>query len=280
MEWLQELFKKYPELAVYLALGAGYWVGGRKIRGFSLGGATGSLLAGIVIGTFFKVPVAAMAKSVVFLLFMFGIGYSVGPKFFKAMKGEGWRYAVIGIVVPVVGLGTAYVVARILHLDLGFGAGLLSGGLTESPAIGTASEAIGWLRSIRPIFGQVPDGAVAFMQSLGLSGFVAMIGLGAGPEFIPAVKEAGVGLLIGGVFVTLVPQIAALYFGRYVLKANPILLLGALAGAQTFTPGLAAVQEKSGSPIAVLGYTGAVPLGHVLLTTSGTIIVLMLSHAT
>ena len=163
MEWLQELFKKYPELAVYLALGAGYWVGGRKIRGFSLGGATGSLLAGIVIGTFFKVPVAAMAKSVVFLLFMFGIGYSVGPKFFKAMKGEGWRYAVVG---------------------------------------------------------------------------------------------------------------------RYVLKANPILVLGALAGAQTFTPGLAAVQEKSGSPIAVLGYTGAVPLGHVLLTTSGTIIVLLLSHAT
>jgi putative transport protein len=104
-----------------------------------------------------------------------------------------------------------------------------------------------------------------------------MIGLGAGPEFIPAVKEAGVGLLLGGVFVTLVPLIVALYFGRYVLKCNPVLLLGALAGAQTFTPGLAAVQEKAESPIAVLGYTGAVPVGHVLLTTGGTIIVLLMS---
>ena len=92
MDWLEHTFAKYPEIAVYLALGVGYWVGNRKIRGFSLGGATGSLLAGIVIGMFFKVPVSSMAKSVVFLLFMFGIGYSVGPKFFKAMKGEGWRF--------------------------------------------------------------------------------------------------------------------------------------------------------------------------------------------
>src|SRR5436190_100807 len=142
MEWLQQIFTKYPELAVYLALGIGYWIGNRKFGGFSLGGATGSLLAGILIGAFFKVPVSGMAKAVVFLLFMFGIGYSVGPKFFKAMKGEGWRFGVIGIVVPVAGLGTAYVVAKILKLDVGFAAGLLSGGLTESPAMGTAAEAI------------------------------------------------------------------------------------------------------------------------------------------
>jgi putative transport protein len=107
---------------------------------------------------------------------------------------------------------------------------------------------------------------------------VAMVGLGAGPEFLPAVREAGLGLLVGGMFVTLVPQIAGLYFGRYVLKANPLLILGALSGAQTFTPGLAAVQEKSGSPIAVLGYTGAVPVGHVLLTTWGSVIVLLMSR--
>jgi putative transport protein len=147
-------------------------------------------------------------------------------------------------------------------------------------SVGTllAGVLTGHLRTVRPIFGVIPDGAVAFMQSLGLSGFVAMVGLGAGPEFIPAFKEAGVWLLIGGVFMTLVPQIVGLYFGRYVLKANPILVLGAMAGAQTFTPGLAAVQEKSGSPIAVLGYTGAVPLGHVLLTTWGTVIVLLMSR--
>src|SRR5512137_1245105 len=129
MTWLTHLFTKNPELAVYLALGIGYWVGNRKIRGFSLGGATGSLLAGILIGIFFKVPVAGMAKSVLFLLFMFGIGYAVGPKFFKAMKGEGWRFGIIGAFVPIVGLLTAWAVASILKLDLGFAGGLVSGAL-------------------------------------------------------------------------------------------------------------------------------------------------------
>jgi len=85
-------------------------------------------------------------------------------------------------------------------------------------------------------------------------------------------------VLCGGLVVTMVPLIAGLYFGRYVLRINPLLLLGALAGAQTFTPGLAVVQEKSGSSIAVLGYSGAVPLGHVLLTTWGTAIILLLSN--
>ena len=142
MDWVQPFFQKYPELAVYLALGVGYAIGGVKLGGFSLGGSTGSLLAGLLIGALFETPVAATAKSVLFMLFLFGIGYSVGPKFAKAMKGDGWRFAVLGVFVPVVGLLTAWGVAAYLRLDPGFAGGLVSGALTESPAIGTASEAI------------------------------------------------------------------------------------------------------------------------------------------
>ena len=72
MEWLSAMLTKHPELAVYLALGAGYWLGALKFGKFSLGGVTGSLLAGILIGLVFKVPVSGAAKSVVFLLFLFG----------------------------------------------------------------------------------------------------------------------------------------------------------------------------------------------------------------
>lgn len=64
-----------------------------------------------------------------------------------------------------------------------------------------------------------------------------------------------------------------LYLGHYLLRMNPILLLGGLAGAQTMTAGMPAVQDRSGSPAAVLGYTPAVPIGHILLTTWGTVIV-------
>ena len=145
MDWLGALLTKYPELAVYLALGLGYWIGSFRIGAFSLGGITGSLLAGILIGWAFEVPVSGSAKSVVFLLFLFAIGYEVGPQFFRATRDAGWRFIALGAFVPIVGLLTAWVVAKELGLDPGLSAGLLSGALTESPAMGTATEAIGAL---------------------------------------------------------------------------------------------------------------------------------------
>jgi putative transport protein len=520
-------------------------------------------LGGIFIGNFFHVPVSDHAKAMLFLLFLFGIGYSVGPSFFQNLKGDGWRWALLGVFVPVVGLLTAYTVARSLKLDPGYAAGLLSGSLTESPTIGTASEAIralsvsddqkqqwishiavadaicyvfgtlgvilvcssfgpkllgidlraeskkvedalgirhtklgvssawhpitfraytippngraagktiseaegsvsgarlfverirrggeifspvgttvleagdtvailgrtealinllgplsqeatdpelldipvasfglyvtsgrfagktlreiventdearsvllrritrgeqsipigpgtvvrrgdtlevsgsqaaverlaplvgrmiypsedtdfivlgvaiflgvllgalltipighlrialgtsvgtllagvmvGWLRSVKPWFARIPDGAIHFMKDIGLAAFVAMVGLKAGPVFITAVRQYGYILFLGGIVVTLTPLITGLFFGRYVVKLNPLLLLGGLAGAQTMIAGVAAVQEKSDSPVATLGYSYTVALGHILLTTWGTVIVSLMS---
>jgi putative transport protein len=560
MDWLTAMLQKYPEIAVYLAVAVGYWVGKFRFGGFSFGSVTGSLLAGILVGYLFEVPVSSTAKSLLFLLFLFGIGYSVGPQFFKTMRGQGLRWMALAVVMASVGLLGAYVTARLLNLGPGFAAGLLSGSLTQSPAIGTAIEAIkglpipeaeqqrlighvavadalcyvfgafgvilfcsvigprllgidlraeaekveaemglkrtkagiasawrtfgvrayripadgkavqrtvaeaealvpnarvfvmrvrrgeeiieatpetvlragdvvavagrtevlidllggrgdevsdrelidvpvasyevlvtrkgpvgrtleeiargdavrgvflrgirrgeqsipiaartvieggdvltiagpeqaviavaaqvgevirpsdatdfvslglgivagalvgvavavpvgslhvalgtsvgtliaglivGWVRTRYPLFGRIPDAAISFMTSLGLAAFVAMIGLIAGPVFISALREVGVTLLLGGMAVTLLPLITGLYFGRYVLRLNPLLLLGGISGAQTMTAALAAVQDRSGSPIAVLGYSGTVAFGHVLLTTWGTVIVLL-----
>jgi putative transport protein len=564
MAWFAATFEKYPELAVFLVVGLGYWIGGFKFRGFGLGPVTGSLIVGVLVGYFFKVPVSSMAKSILFLMFLFAIGYSVGPKFFQAMKGDGLRWAVFSAFICAVGLATAYGVAKFLDLDVGLSAGMLSGALTESPAIGTATEAInalplpeadrtrlvshiavadalcylfgafgvivfcseigprllgidlkaeaakvehelgidperpgiysawrpfelrayrlppdsrvagktvaeaeaslpgarvfierirrdgklieatpeltlqagdivvvsgrrevlieilgkaaaeevedrealdvptavydvfvtskelhgktleeivrdseairsvflrgisrrgqeipiaprtrieradvlrltgpehavarvaalagqvvkptdatdfvalslgiltgallgvliivplgtmkiaigtsvgtliaglltGYLHSIRPLFGRIPGGAISFMSAIGLAGFIAMIGLSAGPHFLEALRESGVGLFFGGMVVTAVPLVAGLYFGRYVLRLNPLLLLGGMAGALTMTAGLAAVQERSGSPVAVLGYSGTVAIGHILLTTWGTVIVWLIA---
>ena len=563
MAWFTAFLAKYPELAVYLALGIGYWVGNRKIGGMSLGGVTGSLLAGMLIGYLFEVPVSGTAKSVLFLLFLFGIGYEVGPRFVSAMKGDGWRYAVLAVFMPVVGLLVAWSIAEFLKLDPGLAAGMMSGALTESPAMGTAAEAInalpldaaekerlvahigvadglcyvagalgviftcsvwgpkllgidlkaealaleqqygirreragvapawqpfetraytlaatsraagmtvreaeekargvrlfvyrirrgdtlheptpdfrlqpgdvvaiggrrellvdmigeradevddaellsiplasyevlvtqdawtgrtlselaasddirgvflrkidrnqldipigtgtvlergdvvhlvgpeaavthaaaalgvtlkptdvtdfvalgllvflgallgaviaipvgsisvvigtsvgtliagivtGHLRLRRPLFARIPDGAIRFMQSLGLAGFVAMVGIGAGPHFVAALRESGLGIFFGGIVVTMTPLLTGLWFGRKVLKINPLLLLGAISGAQTFTAGLAALQEKSESPVAVLGYSGSVAVAHVVLTTWGTVMVLLAAN--
>jgi len=137
--WLAETLHKYPELAIFLVVGLGYWFGALNIRGIGLGPVTGSLMVGLVAGYLVDVPVSATAKQVLFLLFLFSIGYSVGPRFFTSMKGDGWRWAVLSIAMAVIGLATATIVAKYLRLDPGFAGGLLSGALTQSAAMGTAS---------------------------------------------------------------------------------------------------------------------------------------------
>jgi len=85
-------------------------------------------------------------------------------------------------------------------------------------------------------------------------------------------------VFFGGIVVTLVPQFVGLLVGRYLLRIEPLLLLGALAGAQTMTAALAAVQDRSESPVAVIGYSSTVAFGHILISIGGTALVWML-HA-
>ena len=81
---------------------------------------------------------------------------------------------------------------------------------------------VGHLRTHYPLFGRIPDGAVALMTSLGLAAFVGLTGICAGPIFLTAAKEAGTGLLLGGLMVTLMPQVVGFLFGHFVLRLNPI----------------------------------------------------------
>jgi putative transport protein len=556
-EWFVLGLRANPELALFLAIGLGYWIGAFKFGSFSLGGVTGSLIAALFIGQL-NIEVPGLVKTVLFMLFLFGTGYSVGPQFFQSLKGDGLRALAFTLVHCGAGLGVAYAMARLLHLDLGMSAGLLSGGLTQSAAIGTGAEAImdlplpegerqtlashiavadaltyvfgvvgpiwfltsfaprmmridlkaeaaaletklgikrsapnvvsayqrfvfrahrvesaeffgkrasdmevlraegrmfierlrrgekiipiqpdlkiengdilvlygrreivldhgprigpevddpelldfpiqvarvivtnseltghsfgelasyppgrgvgvrkvsrggqeipispatilergdiveligpqptvarvskeigqveiqsastnlmlvgigivlgafigipyimlgslklsmttsvgvllaglffGWFYTVKPLFGKIPDAAINLMTQLGLAGFVAVVGLHAGPIFIDAVYDTGPKLLLGGVVVTILPLLIAFVFGRYVLRMQPILLIGAMAGAQTLTPALAAVQEKADSQTPVLGYTVPYALANIVLTLWGAFIVIL-----
>ncbi|MCC8957245.1 aspartate-alanine antiporter [Bradyrhizobium sp. Pear77] len=558
--WLQQFLVRYPELALFLVIAAGYWIGSFRIGAFSLGPVTGALFAGLAVGDFAHVPVSSMTKSFLFLLFLFGVGYSVGPQFVLAMKRDGLKPMLMAVVVSLTGLAAAIAVARVLRLDPGFAAGLMSGALSQSAAMGTATDAVnslpvseaqralfvshiavadavcyifgyagvitfctivvptllkidlktealkleqalgitrakpglasawrkfelrayrlddhaaitgltvaaaearvpgqrvfihrirrgerileaepetmlaagdvialsaprqiivqlieprgeevedrelldiplisadvflinptlagtsleraseqdwtrglylrslsrggealpiaagvilqrgdllrivgpetvvqnaaksigvivapstsidfvvlglaiflgglvgvlvsfsvggitislstsvgtllagllvGYLRTRLPYFGRIPDGAISLMTSLGLAAFVGLTGIHAGPIFLSAIRESGIGLLLGGMIVTLLPQIVGFCFGHFVLRMNPILLLGALTGAQTVTAAMAAIQERSGSSVVVLGYTPAYPISNILLTTWGSIMVVV-----
>ncbi|MBS7254107.1 aspartate-alanine antiporter [Flavobacterium branchiicola] len=135
----------------------------------------------------------------------------------------------------------------------------------------------GWLHSRTPFFGSIPEPALWIFDNVGLATFIGLIGLAAGPSFISALRETGISIIFAGLAVAIIPHIIGLYFGRYILKMNPIILLGAQTGAGTSTIGLKAVQDASGSKFPVLGYTIPYALGNILLTAWGPILVGIMS---
>jgi len=133
-----------PQILIFLALAIGYAVGKLKYRGFGLGATTCTLLAALALGQI-NVEIPPLLKTVSFALFMFGVGYKVGPAFFGALRKEGLHYIYISLIISFVGLGTAILLGKLLNFDQGTTAGLLAGSMTQSATIGTAEGAIGQL---------------------------------------------------------------------------------------------------------------------------------------
>ena len=134
----------------------------------------------------------------------------------------------------------------------------------------------GWLRAVRPTFGRIPEAAMWVFETVGLTVFIGVVGLSAGPSFVTGLQKSGVSLILVGLIVAVLPHTAAILVGRYVLKMNPVILLGACAGAGTITAGLRAVQEKAESTLPALGYTVPYALGNILLTAWGPVIVALM----
>ena len=88
MEWIVDLLRSHPELAIFLTLALGFWIGKIKVAGFGLGIVTSVLLVGVLVGQL-DIPVTGPLKSVFFLLFLFAIGYKVGPQFFRGLRKDG-----------------------------------------------------------------------------------------------------------------------------------------------------------------------------------------------
>lgn len=135
----------------------------------------------------------------------------------------------------------------------------------------------GWLRSLHPTFGAVPQASIWLMNNLGLNVFIAVVGISAGPDFIAGLKASGVSLFIAGIFVSVVPMFVGLMMGRFVFKFNPAITLGACAGSRTTTAALGAIQDSIHSKVPALSYTTTYAVGNTLLIIWGVVIVLLMS---
>ena len=134
----------------------------------------------------------------------------------------------------------------------------------------------GWLRAVRPTFGRIPEPAMWVFDTVGLTVFIGVVGLSAGPSFVSGLQKSGASLILVGLVVAVLPHTLAILFGRYVLRMNPLILLGACCGAGTITAALRAVQEESQSKLPALGYTVPYAVGNILLTAWGPVIVALM----
>ena len=154
-----------------------------------------------------------------------------------------------------------------VEIGLSLPVGVLLGGLV-----------CGWLRSVRPsLFGQIPGPTLWIFESIGLAGFVAVVGLNAGPDFVQGLKESGLSLLLAGTLTVSIALLLGVLVGRWIFKMHPGVLLGVCAGACTATPALAAIQEAAKSTVPSMGYGVAYAVGNVMLAIWGTVIVALMT---
>jgi putative transport protein len=181
VEWLLDTIKAYPELLIFVALAIGFWIGPKKVGGFSLGNVTATLLAAIVVGQL-GIPIEGPIKSAFFLLFLFAVGYGVGPQFFAGLSKEGPKQIAFTVIVCVLCLLSAVVVSKIGGFDVGYAAGIYAGSQTISASIGVATDQLGRLSkdpaALQAILDRIPIGyAVSYIYgTVGSAIVLAQIG--------------------------------------------------------------------------------------------------------
>lgn len=167
------------------------------------------------------------------------------------------------------------IVAGLFLGKISFKVGTLSLGLGTAGGLLITGILIGFLRSVHPTFGRVPPAARWLFMELGLLFFMAGIGLKAGQGIVEAIMTVGVVLFLSGILVTTVPVIVGFLFGRYVLKFNTAILLGAITGAMTSTPALNTIIRAANSTVPSLGYAGTYAFANVFLALAGTLIMVL-----
>jgi putative transport protein len=141
VDWFVTTLRSYPEIAIFISLAIGYYVGGFTYKGLGLGAVTATPLAAVVIGQL-NIPTPGPLKPFFFLMFLFAIGYGVGPQFVRGIAKDGVPQAVYAAIVCVFCLAAAYFGAKFAGYDLGAAAGLYAGSQTISASMGLATDAI------------------------------------------------------------------------------------------------------------------------------------------
>lgn len=116
------------------------------------------------------------------------------------------------------------------------------------------------------------------VREIGISLFLACVGLGAGEGFVDTIIYNGGYVWIAyGAIITIVPLFVAGLIGRYALKLNYYTLIGVLSGATTNPPALAYSNDQTSCDAPSVGYATVYPLTMFLRVLTAQLLILSLA---
>jgi len=115
------------------------------------------------------------------------------------------------------------------------------------------------------------------IREIGISLFLACVGLGAGDGFVETIiHEGGYVWIAYGMIITVVPLLLAGFIGRYAFKLNYYTLIGVLAGSTTNPPALAYSNDLTSCDAPAVGYATVYPLTMFLRVLTAQLLILSL----
>ncbi|MGB7971929.1 MAG: hypothetical protein WCF31_08175 [Candidatus Deferrimicrobiaceae bacterium] len=146
--WIFNYFGENPFVFLFLSLALGYPLGRIKVYGISLGSTAGTLVVGIAIalpasaifGITYSIP--GLVQSIFLMLFMYALGMRVGPQFFSGLARGGFDFLVIGLIVAFANFAIVFFGVKMVGLEPGYAAGIISGSYTITAVMGVAQSAI------------------------------------------------------------------------------------------------------------------------------------------
>lgn len=190
MDWILETLRNNPAIPIFLTIGIGFWIGQLKYKTFSLGTVTSVLLVGVLVGQL-DISIPGPIKNVFFLLFLFAIGYSVGPQFFRSLRGSGLKQVFFAVIVCVLCLVVTVITAKLAGYNIGEAIGLFSGAQTISAVIGVGTDtmsALGLSAAEKKAFTDIIPVAYAVTYVFGTIGS-AYILANLGPWMLGGIKK-------------------------------------------------------------------------------------------
>jgi len=145
-----------------------------------------------------------------------------------------------------------------------------AGGLLVSGVI--VSSAASRLR----FFGNTPNAARNILEDLGLIVFIAIVGINAGAGLISQLSGAvAVKIFIAGFICTAIPPILVWAIGYHLMKINPAILMGGVAGARSHSGPAREAAKEIGSSVPWIGFPVGYAVSGVLLTVFGYVAMVM-----